>query len=272
MLPPVRHRGPAADGVIADGPAALGHVRLSIIDPSGGRQPMANEDRSLWVTFNGEIFNYVELRETLIRKGHRFATRSDTEVILHLYEEYGEACVHHFNGQWAFAVWDRNRRRLFLSRDRLGIRPLYHTTTGRKFLFASEVKSLFVHPGVDRRIDPRGIDQLFTFWSPLPPRTVFEGVSELPPGHNLVVENGKLRTERYWEPAYDLPAERMTEEEYAGQLRELLHDAVRLRLRSDVPVGAYLSGGLDSSVTTALIQRTTDAHLRTFSITFFSVR
>ncbi|MHC4399990.1 MAG: asparagine synthase (glutamine-hydrolyzing) [Planctomycetota bacterium] len=269
MLRPIRHRGPDASGVIIRGQAGLGHARLSIIDLEGGRQPMTNEDGSLWVTFNGEIFNYLELRETLVAKGHRLATRSDTEVILHLYEEYGDGCVHHLNGQWAFAIWDTKRRRLFLSRDRLGIRPLFYTTAGGgKLLFASEVKSLFADPDVARRIDPRGLSQVFTFWSTLPPTTVFEGVRELPPGSSLTVENGRLRTRRYWQLEYDPDPKPTAWTEYADRLLELLYDATRLRLRSDVPVGAYLSGGLDSSVTTALVKQCTDAHLQTFSVTF----
>lgn len=268
MLWPIRHRGPDASGVHVDGPVGLGHVRLSIIDLAGGRQPMANEDQSLWVSFNGEIFNYVELRETLLQKGHRFATQSDTEVILHLYEEFGEDCVRHFNGQWALAVWDRRRRRLFLSRDRLGIRPLFYTVAGGKLLFASEIKSLLMHPDARAEIDPRGLSQVFTFWSTLPPTTVLKGIDELPPGHNLIVERGKTQVRRYWQLDYDCPAGAMSEEECAGQLLDLLADAARLRLRSDVPVGAYLSGGLDSSVTTALVKQCSDAHLRTFSVTF----
>jgi len=266
MIAPLRHRGPDDRGVFVDGPAGLAHARLSIIDLDGGRQPMPNEDHSIWVTFNGEIFNYLELRELLRSKGHRLATRSDTEVIVHMYEEFGERCVEHFNGQWALAVWDRSRRRMFLSRDRLGIRPLFYTTVGKKFLFASEVKSLFMDPDVPRSIDPRGLNELFTFWSTLPPTTVFNGISELPPGHNLIVENGQLRVDQYWRLEYDPTP--IDEQECAEQLLDLLLDATRLRLRSDVPVGAYLSGGLDSTVTTALVKQATDAHLRTFSIAF----
>jgi len=268
MLRPIRHRGPDASGVCVEGGTGLAHARLSIIDLAGGRQPMPSQDRSLWVTFNGEIFNYIELRETLLEKGHRFATRSDTEVILHLYEEYGPECVHHFNGQWAFAVWDRRRRRLFLSRDRLGIRPLFYTTAGGKFLFASEVKALLADPDVPRRIDARALNQIFTFWTTLPPATAFEGIFELPPGHNLIVEDGRVRTERYWQLDYDPDPRPISEADCRDQLLELLHDATRLRLRSDVPVGAYLSGGLDSTVTTAVVKRSTNAHLSTFSITF----
>ncbi|MBN1908298.1 MAG: asparagine synthase (glutamine-hydrolyzing) [Pirellulales bacterium] len=268
MLRVVGYRGPDASGVMVDGPAALGHVRLSILDLAGGRQPMHSRDKTLWLTFNGEIFNYVELRETLQQKGHRFATRSDTEVIIHAYEEYGDACVDHFNGQWAFAIWDMRRRRLFVSRDRLGIRPLFYTTAGGKFLFASEVKSLLTDPDVPRRFDPIGLDQTFTLWSTVAPRTVFDGIAELPPGCNLALEDGKVRTWRYWDMNYEIDDSDRSVDDWAEELLDLLTDAARLRLRSDVPVGAYLSGGLDSTVNTALIQRTSDAPLRTFSITF----
>jgi len=268
MLRAIGHRGPDASGVHVEGPAGLAHARLSIIDLQGGRQPMSNEDGSLWVTFNGEIFNYLELRERLRAKGHRFATRSDTEVILHAYEEYGEDCVRQFNGQWAFGVWDSRRQTLFLSRDRLGVRPLYYATAGKKFLFASEVKALLVHPEVVRGLDPLGLDQVFTFWSTLPPRTVFRGICELPPGHNLVVRGQGLRLAPYWQLSYDSCEQAMPEAECAERLLDLLTDATRLRLRSDVPVGAYLSGGLDSTVTAALARRSTTGPLRTFSITF----
>ena len=268
MVAQLRHRGPDASGIAIDGSVGLGHARLSIIDLDLGRQPMHNRDRSLTLTFNGEIFNYVELRETLQCRGHRFQTRSDTEVILHAYEEYGEQCVDHFNGQWAFAIWDKRRRRLFLSRDRFGIRPLFYTHTGSKFLFASEVKSLFVHSDVSRSIDPQGLNQLFTFWSTLAPKTVFRGICELPPGHNMRVEGDQIHTWPYWKLEYAPEDEKRSVDDWAEQLLELLTDATRLRLRSDVPVGAYLSGGLDSSVTTALVKRCTNNHLRTFSVTF----
>jgi asparagine synthase (glutamine-hydrolysing) len=268
MLATIRHRGPDECGVRIEGAAGLAHARLSIIDLAGGRQPMHNEDGSLWVTFNGEIFNYLELREALQAKGHRFATRSDTEVILHAYEEYGEDCVRQFNGQWAFAIWDTRRKTMFLSRDRLGVRPLFFATVGTKFLFGSEVKAIFAHPEVTRELDPVGLDQVFTFWCPLAPRTVFRGVCELPPGHNLVVSEKKLRLARYWQLDYSDGDSGLSSDQYAEQLLWLLADATRLRLRSDVPVGAYLSGGLDSTVTTALARRATSGPLRTFSIAF----
>lgn len=268
MLAPLQHRGPDAEGLFLDGGTALGHLRLSIVDLAGGQQPMSNEDGTVWIVFNGEIFNHLELRQALVARGHRFATNCDTEVIVHLYEEHGEDCVHHLNGQWAFAIWDRRDSKLFLSRDRLGVRPLYYTLAANRFYFASEIKALFTQPEVPRRLDPIGLDQVFTFWCPVAPRTVFEGISELPPGHNLTVARGKLELRRYWQLDYGTRLESMSLDRCAETLLELLLDATQLRLRSDVPVGAYLSGGLDSAITTALARECTSANLKTFSITF----
>lgn len=267
MAAQIRHRGPDDAGAVVDGPVGLGHTRLSIIDLAGGRQPMATPDGSLLVTFNGEIFNYLELRQRLIGLGHQFATRSDTEVILHAYEQWGDACVEHFNGQWAFAVWDRRNRRLFLSRDRLGVRPLYYIAGANRFLFASEVKALAADPRVTLAFDGVGLNQVFTYWTTLAPRTVFQGIRELPPGHCLSIENGTVRSWRYWQLDYQ-PDARFDEQSATDELLALLSDAVKLRLRSDVPVGAYLSGGLDSSLTAALIRELTETPLETFSVAF----
>lgn len=271
MIRMLKHRGPDEDGIHIENGVGLAHARLSIIDLAGGRQPMHNEDSSLYITFNGEIFNYLELREELIRKGHAFATSSDTEVILHLYEEEGEACVQRLNGQWAFAIWDRNRCRMFLSRDRMGVRPLFYTWAGRTFVFGSEIKALFVHPGVRRDLDLNGLNEVFTYWCTIPPRTAFQGVFELPPGHSMVVEKGRAAVQPYWEVEYNEDQGTMDEareKSYAEQLLALLIDATRIRLRADVPVGAYLSGGLDSTLTTALIKKFTGARLRSFSVAF----
>ena len=270
MLEMIRHRGPDGFGIYRDGHVGMGSARLSIIDLAGGKQPIHNEDRTVWVSFNGEIFNYIELRATLEQQGHRFYTHSDTEVIVHLYEQHGEDFVQHLNGQFAIALWDQPRLRLVLARDRAGIRPLFYAQTRDRLLFASEVKALFVHAELPRRLNLEALAQVFTYWSPLAPVTVFEGVSALPPGHVLVAEHGRIRTRRYWDwsfPEPPLPKERSAEE-YAEELRTLLIDAVRLQLRSDVPVGAYLSGGLDSSIITSLIKNFTDVPLRTFSVTF----
>ena len=270
MLAPIRHRGPDENGVYANAEAALGHARLSIIDVAGGQQPMPNSQRTLWITFNGEIFNYLELRDELIGKGHQFATRSDTEVILHLYEEEGERCVERLNGQWAFAIWDTKRHKLFASRDRLGVRPFFYTQTGGKFLFASEIKALLECPEVDRELDLQGLDQIFTFWVTLPPRTAFRNIMQLPPGHSIVVEGGSVKLSQYWRLEY-APEDDLTgdgENKYTEELLALLQDATRLRLRSDVPVGAYLSGGIDSTFITALTKNLVGERLRTFSVSF----
>ncbi len=268
MVGTLVHRGPDEGGVSVNGPVGLGHRRLSVIDLSGGRQPMSSDDGSVTLVYNGEVFNFVELRQELQRRGHRFRTRSDTEVVLRLYLEWGERFVERLNGQWALAVWDARRRRLFLSRDRLGIRPLYWCRVGQTVYFASEVKALFACPEVPRALDPVGLDQTLTFWAPLAPRTVFSGIDELPPGHCLTVAADVVRCWPYWQLEFDPEPEWGDADEAAERLLTLLVDATRLRLRSDVPVGAYLSGGLDSSLTAALVRRFTDGHLETFSVCF----
>ncbi len=268
MTAMLRHRGPDGTGFYRDQRVGLGHARLSIIDLEGGTQPLANEDRSLWITFNGEIFNYRELRRELEQQGHRFATQSDTEVIVHAYEQHGAACLTRLNGQFAFAIWDRRRDELFIARDRVGIRPLFYTLPSGQLLFASEVKALFMDRRVRRQLDPYALDQIATFWMTVPPRTAFTDVFELPPAHWMKAGRGSLKIEQYWEPDIRQVAPPRTEEECAGRLRELLVDATRLQLRADVPVGSYLSGGLDSSIITALVKNYTDTPLRTFSVSF----
>src|SRR5262245_15400186 len=218
MVSALRHRGPDDAGVVVDESVGFGHARLSILDLAGGRQPMSNEDGSLWITFNGEIFNYLELQCDLRKRGHRFATRSDTEVILHAYREKGERCVDDFNGQWAFAIWDANARRLFLSRDRVGVLPLFYTIVGSTFVFASEIKSLFRHPEVRRELDVYALDQTLTFWSPLSPRTPFSQVSELQPGHSMSVTASSARTTRYWSLDYSRSTTPRDERECADEL------------------------------------------------------
>lgn len=279
MVAALQHRGPDGNGGYCDRNVALGQSRLAIIDLQGGAQPMANEDGSLWIVFNGEIFDYVELGEELRRAGHRFRTKSDTEVVLHAYEEWGPGCVERFNGQFAFALWDRSRRRLVLARDRVGILPLYWARAdgGRRLLFASEIKALLQDDGLPRGFDPEGLAQTFTFWSPVPPRTALAGVRQLRPGTLLVIEEGAEPQERvYWQPRFlEQPPRGLAHTddrqvaELAGELRDRLEDATRLRmLRSDVPVGVYLSGGLDSSVIAALVRRFHQGPLRTFSLRF----
>jgi asparagine synthase (glutamine-hydrolysing) len=230
---------------------------------------MSNKDATLWITFNGEIFNYVELREELLKRGHRFSTLSDTEVLLHLYEEEGPACVQKLNGQWAFGIWDVRRRKLFLSRDRLGVRPIFYYCRHGEFVFASEIKALFAEPSVPRNLDIQALDETFTFWFPLSPRTAFENIYELPPGHSLTLQDGKLEITRYWKSDYcPDPAGLRSEEDYTEELYALLDDAVRLRLRADVPTATYLSGGLDSSVVTAIAAKHAKSQLKSFSVTF----
>ncbi len=271
MVVTAGYRGPDGTGLYADRRVGLAHVRLSIIDPDGGRQPMSNEDGSIWISFNGEIFNYVELRRELEGRGHTFATDTDTEVIIHMYEERGDECLRYFNGQWAFALWDRAGERLLLSRDRFGVRPLFYTLTSGRLIFGSEIKSILVHPAVEREIDLQALDQVFTFWVTLPPRTMLRGVEELPPAHCMTVEGGVVSLRRYWRLDYtgaQAGEAAGGEEVYAETLRDLLGDATRIRLRSDVPVGAYLSGGLDSAVVTAMIRSHAGAPTETFSVTF----
>ncbi len=275
MSDALRHRGPDDSGTYIDADLGLSHRRLSILDLASGHQPMANEDGSLWITFNGEIFNYAEIREELIAQGHRFRTRSDTEVILHLYERMGPACVGRFNGQFSFAIWNRRDRRLFLARDRMGVRPLFYAESQGRFRFASEIKALFVDPSVRREIDPFAVDQIFTFWFPLPPRTGFSGIRELPPGHTATVTADRIQLDRYWSLSFPTAEEFRSappapEERLAADLLALLDDAVRIRLRADVPVGAYLSGGLDSSIIAALTHRHVTERLKTYSIGFES--
>lgn len=269
MVHSIRHRGPDEFGAFLDQKCVLGQARLSIIDLSGGSQPMCNEDGTIWITFNGEIFNYVELRPELEQLGHRFSTKSDTEVIIHAYEEWGVDCVKRFNGQFAIALYDSKRESLFIARDRLGIRPVFYATHNGRFYFASEIKAIFCDPSVPRRIDLKGLDEIFTWWTTAPPRTAFEGIHELEAGTYLLIEHGNIRGARYW--SMEFPEEfdhDRSVDSWAEQLRELLIDSVRLRLRADVPVGAYLSGGLDSSATTALIKHFTDNRVETFSIAF----
>ena len=275
MLCMLDHRGPDGHGMHVCPGAGLGHTRLSVIDLAGGSQPMSNEDGTLWITFNGEIFNYLELRTELLAKGHRFHTESDTEVILHLFEDEGADAVHRLNGQWAFGIWNTRSQVLFLSRDRLGVRPLYYTVVDQQLLFASEIKALFAHPQVSRDIDPHGLDNVFTFWSTLPPRTIFKGISELPPGHSMTWCDGRITIAQHWQQTFpDASAfspGRVAPDspDVAGDaLHDLLVTATRRRLQADVPVGAYLSGGLDSSLVSALAARASSAPLATFSIAF----
>ena len=269
MIATIRHRGPDAVGYFRSPACALGSARLRIIDLESGDQPVANEDESLWTVLNGEIFNFIELRAELEGLGHRFRTRSDTEVIVHAYEQYGDRFLEHLTGQFAIALWDVRRQRLLLARDRVGIRPLFYATIGAQLLFASEVKAILAVAPEAAALDERGLAQVFTFWGTVGERTVFKGLRSLPAGHRLIVENGAERLERYWDWTFPQGPGRsdLTLEAAAEQLRGLLTEVVREQLRSDVPVGAYLSGGLDSAGIAALARERVGT-LRTFSITF----
>lgn len=273
MTDTLSHRGPDDMATLSDFPVTLGFTRLSIIDLSGGKQPLTNEDDSLVLICNGEIFNYIELREALIKQGHQFKTRTDVEVILHLYEEYGTDFLNKLNGQFAFVIYDKKKQCLFCARDHFGIIPFFYTVAGDYFIFGSEIKAILRHPSVKKELDLTGLDQVFTFPGLVSPRTMFKNIQSLENGHYLVVSvSGKIASAEYWDLIY-------AEEEhfrdgrpdayYIEQLNDLIDQSIRLRLRSDVPVGCYLSGGLDSSLIAAkLKQLTPEVQRNTFSIDF----
>jgi len=272
MLGMLRHRGPDQFGIYLGGQVGLGSARLSIIDLETGQQPISNEDGSLWMVFNGEIFNYQELRPELERNGHRFRTQTDTEVLLHLYEEAGPKCLERLNGQFALAIWNARDQSLFLARDRLGVRPLFYTVHAGQLIFGSEIKAILTDRSIPREIDPTVLDQVFTFWSPLSPRTIFRDILEVPPGNYLVASQKEITLKTYWQIAFPEETERQKAsrvlEDYLEPFRALLIDSARIRLRADVPVGAYLSGGLDSSTIAFLVRDFAGSRLDTFSIAF----
>lgn len=270
MTDVIRHRGPDEIGVYIDDWVGLGHARLSIIDLAGGAQPIHNEDKTLWIVYNGEIFNYIELRDELLQKGHTFYTSSDTEVIIHLYEEHGPRCLDKMNGQFAFALWDLKKRELFLARDRVGIRPLHYTIQRDHLIFASEIKSIFLDRSVPRAIDPEAVNQVFTLWTTLPGDTIFEGIRELPPGHYMTVANGQVSIRKYWDIPFAGPGEQLdlSADRIRERIRELIFDATKIRMRADVTVGCYVSGGLDSSIIAALVVKHFNSAVRTFGIRF----
>lgn len=268
----IAHRGPDGHGIWTGTGIGLAHMRLSIVGLSDGQQPMTSADGRYTIAFNGEIFNYVELREELKARGATFRTGSDTEVLLQLYAYDGGACLQKLNGDFAFAIWDATERKLFLARDRMGVRPLFYTQHKGTLYFASEVKALLTVPGIEAELDPFALDQIFTLWAPIAPRTAFRDIFELEPGQMLVREGGTNRLTSWW--TLDFPddgeAGAADERDRSEELRALLSDAVRLRMRADVPVGSYLSGGLDSSLITALAAPIAPNGLNTFSVTFDS--
>jgi asparagine synthase (glutamine-hydrolysing) len=267
MTDVLRHRGPDADGLYVARGVGLGHRRLSIIDVAGGDQPIFNEDRTNAVILNGEIYNFQELRTELETRGHRFATRSDTEAIVHAYEEYGPECVARLRGMFAFALWDATRNRLLLARDRVGKKPLYYAADAGCLRFASELKALLRDPGLKREIDLESMEDYFTFGAVGAPRTIFQGISQLPPAHYLVWERGALRVSEYWDVPQGPVAVR-SERQALEAFDEVFTDAVRLRLISDVPLGAFLSGGVDSSAVVEAMARLSSGPVVTTSVAF----
>ena len=261
------HRGPDGEGLHVDGPAGLGHRRLSIIDVGGGKQPIFNADRSQAIVFNGEIYNYVPLREQLLQRGYRFETRSDTEVILQAYNEYGEDCVRHLRGMFTFAIWDRQRGRLFVARDRVGIKPLYYFWDGRTFLFASEIKSILQDPTVSKAVDSQAVDDYLTYLYIPAPKTIFTAIRKLRPGHTLTVTSRGIEEREYWDLSFD-PAQRLSEDDAASLLTQKLRESVGIHLMSEVPLGAFLSGGVDSSAVVGLMAGLVDQRVNTASIGF----
>src|SRR5262245_10479441 len=262
------HRGPDDQGYFIEENVGLGHRRLSIIDLSGGKQPMFNEDGSVVVVFNGEIYNYADLTGDLISKGHHFTTRSDTETIVHAYEQYGEECMRDFRGMFAFAIWDRKRRRLFLVRDRLGIKPVYYYAGKDFFVFASEIKSLLEHPRVPREVDRKAVDLYLELRYVPGPLTMFKDIFKLQPGHWMSVQDGRITIQKYWDLQYQNAAQK-SEKDLLAEFEHLLEESVRLRLIAEVPLGVFLSGGLDSSTMLAMMSRITKGErIKTFSVGF----
>ncbi len=270
MIGIMNYRGPDESGIYVDDLIGLGHARLSIIDLAGGVQPIHNEEKTLWIVYNGEIYNYPELKIDLEKKGHRFYTTTDTEVLLHLYEEKGIDCLNELNGQFAFAIWDSKQKELIIARDRVGIRPLFYCRYDDAFFFASEIKAIFANQEVPRETDASALDEIFTFWTTLPGKTVFKNIHELPPGHFLTIKNNQIQIKKYWDIPFYATEEQFdwSVNQYTERIQELLTDAIRIRLRADVPVGCYLSGGLDSSGVTSLVVKNFDNNVRTFGIRF----
>jgi len=268
MVSAIAHRGPDGKGSYLDNWVGLGHCRLSIVDIEHGKQPISNEDDTIWICCNGEIYNHLDHREHLEAKGHHFKTKCDIEVILHLYEEHGDDCVNFLNGMFAFSIWDLPNQRLLLARDHMGIKPLYYAKTESAFLFASEAKALFASGLVRPSLDARSIDNFFSFTYPLQPRSMFRGVNQLLPAEEVVIERGRVSNRRYWMLHFEEPPRTRPIREYAEELLALLKKSVKRQLMSDVPVGAYLSGGIDSSIIVALMKNLNNSSPETFSIVY----
>ncbi|HUP80283.1 MAG TPA: asparagine synthase (glutamine-hydrolyzing), partial [Pirellula sp.] len=281
MTDAIAHRGPDDQGHLFIPPrpnpsilnarpspgVALGFRRLSIIDLVTGHQPLGNEDGSIQIVFNGEIYNYQQIRHRLEGSAHRFRTQSDTETIVHLYEDLGLDCFEHLNGMFALAIWDSRNDRLVLVRDRMGKKPLYYAVSNGRLVFASELKSLMTLPGISKEIDPGSIDLYLTYQYIPHPHSIYKGIQKLPPGHYAVFEKGQLTIQKYWKVDWSNEIA-IDQKSASAQLRTMLADAVRIRLRSDVPLGAFLSGGIDSSLVVAIAQQQLDTPVQTFSIGF----
>lgn len=261
----LQHRGPDEDGFYCNGSVGLAMRRLSIIDVKGGQQPIHNEDKTIWAVFNGEIYNYVELRKSLEKAGHQFYTHSDTETLVHLYEEYGEEGVTRLRGMFAYALWDEKRRRLILARDRIGIKPLYYTAAAGRFMFASELKAFFCIPSFQRELNPAAVQQYLMYLYIPGPETIFQGTVELPPAHYLVYEAGNVSVHRYWQIQY-ISTKEFSIEEWQEQFMVQFRDSVRSHLISEVPLGAFLSGGIDSSAIVGVMAQELNKPVETFSV------
>ena len=261
------HRGPDDSGYYTDEHAALGHRRLSIIDLAGGRQPIFNEDHTKCIIFNGEIYNFPELRIDLEKRGHVFSTRSDTETILHAYEQWGESCVEYLRGMFALAIWDSRNKRLFIARDRVGIKPLFYAEYAGRFHFASEMKAILAETSFPREIDEIALTSYFTYSYIPAPLTIYSGIKKLPPGHSLTWENGNFRVQKYWD-IYFAPNRSRGEDYFIDGFLEMFQESVNIRLISEVPIGGFLSGGIDSSAVVAMMSRIMSDPVKTFCMGF----
>jgi asparagine synthase (glutamine-hydrolysing) len=265
MTDGIAHRGPDDSGYFVEGPIGLGHRRLSIIDLEGGKQPLGNEDDSVMIVFNGEVYNYADLTRDLQSRGHRFKTRSDTEAMVHAYEEYGDACVDHFQGMFGFAIWDRRQRRLLVARDRLGVKPIYYYVADDFVAFASEVKALLELFEIPREMDPQALELYMALRYVPGPGTMFKGIQKLQPGHRLIANAHGVHVERYWDLKFH--EERRSDAEHQARFEELFEDSVRLRMIAEVPVGVFLSGGIDSSAVLAKMSKLTGGHrVKSFAV------
>ncbi|MBN2010331.1 asparagine synthase (glutamine-hydrolyzing) [candidate division KSB1 bacterium] len=266
MCQAITHRGPDDEGMWVEGNVGIGMRRLSIIDLQTGKQPISNEDDNVWIVFNGEIYNYQEIRRDLEKKGHIFKTKTDTEAIIHAYEEYGEDCPQRLNGMFAFAIWDKTKQLLFIARDRLGIKPLYYFFDHKRFVFGSELKSILQFGEIPRRVDLQALDNFLTFEYIPAPLSIFQDIKKLPAGYSLTLRNNDIKVRNFWDVNFDING--ATETTAKQDIRELLQDAVKIRLMSDVPLGAFLSGGIDSSSIVALMANVMKEPVKTFSIGF----